>query len=337
MKTNTEGRLIICIALLMMAALAGCTPGIGSDSENLPPNWIESSIESGGLTRWYRVYTPDPLPEDSSIVLYLHGGTLSMRSILSPLADSTSTWPEIAEQEGVVLVVPNGVNPETGDTYGNDQNWNDLRQDGAAGQHQVDDVGFLLALLDKIESDLGLTQPQIFVTGASNGGFMTYRLLIEAPERFAAGAAFIANLPDIGGSLSHPKQPTPLMIANGTDDPLVPWDGGMVGKNRGMVISAEETVEWWIKANGADPGRVEVLLLPDLAPDDDCRIERKYFPPSSDGAPVLFYSFLGGGHTLPTVAEPGWFERLSSRLLGPVCHDADGILLAWDFFSEFSK
>ncbi len=107
-----------------------------------------------------------------------------MRSIFSPLSDSTSTWLRIAEQEGIVLVVPNGVNAETGDTYGNDQNWNDLRSDTAAGQHVVDDVGFLLALLERVVSELELDQPRVFVTGASNGGMMTFRMLLEAPEPF---------------------------------------------------------------------------------------------------------------------------------------------------------
>ncbi len=305
--------------------------------DQLPAGWVESSLEFEGLTRWYRIYTPDPLPEEPALVLYLHGGTLSMRSIFSPLSDSTSTWLRIAEQEGVVLVVPNGVNAETGDTYGNDQNWNDLRSDTAAGQHDVDDVGFLLALLERVVSELELDQPRVFVTGASNGGMMTFRMLLEAPGQFTAGAAYIANLPDLDPQLPDLKIPTPIMIANGTLDPLVPWNGGVVGKDRGYVLSTQETVEWWTNNNHADPNRVQIDVLPDINPEDGCLIWREYFPPQAGGAPVLFYRFEGGGHTLPTLAEPGWFEKIASRLLGPVCHDVDGVLLAWDFFQETSE
>ena len=55
------------------------------------------------------------------------------------------------------------------------------------------------------------------------------------------------------------------MIANGTLDPLVPWEGGMVGKDRGEVISTRETVDWWIDANQADPNLVQVDILPDIS------------------------------------------------------------------------
>jgi len=117
-----------------------------------------------------------------------------MRSIFRPNAGSTKEWMGLAKQEGCILLVPNGTNPETGDAYGDDQNWNDHRRDSAAGQTTADDAGFILALLDQITVQYPVDPEQIYVTGASNGGLMTYRLLIEAPDRFAAGAAFIANL-----------------------------------------------------------------------------------------------------------------------------------------------
>ncbi|MEJ2448057.1 MAG: hypothetical protein P8Y37_08980, partial [Anaerolineales bacterium] len=68
------------------------------------------------------------------------GGTLSMRSLFSPLATSFQTWSKIIKENNVILLVPNGTNPENGDTYGDDQVWNDLRPDQASGQTQVDDV-----------------------------------------------------------------------------------------------------------------------------------------------------------------------------------------------------
>ena len=328
---------VLFIVLILASILSGCvTRPRWTKLENLPSGWQESSLEVDDLTRWYRIYIPDPLPENPTLVLYLHGGTLSMRSLFSPLVDGTKTWLEIAEGEGVVLLVPNGVNPETGDTYGNDQNWNDLRPDQAAGQSTVDDVSFILALLEEVETEVPIDKNRIFVTGASNGGFMTYRLLIEAPERFTAGAAFIANLPDLDGGLPLPKEPTPLMIANGTDDPLIPWDGGMVGKDRGMVISAEETVDWWVIANRADPNQQLSRFLPEINPDDDCQVRMDYYPAADDGAAVLFYAILGGGHTMPSIDHAGLDNRIARRLFGPTCREVEGIRLAWDFFNDQS-
>ena len=325
---------IFIIFVIVFLSLSGCVVGKITPNLSLPAGWSEESFLHDDLTRWYRIYIPDPLPENPALVLYLHGGTLSMRSLFSSLVDGTKTWLEIAEAEGVVLLVPNGVNPETGDTFGNDQNWNDLRPDQAAGQSTVNDVGFILALLNKIETEVPIDKNRIFVTGASNGGFMTYRLLIEAPERFAAGAAFIANLPELDGSLPLPKEPTPLMIANGTDDPLVPWYGGMVGKDRGVVISAEETVDWWVSANRADPNQLMSRFLPEINPDDNCQVRMDYYPATEEGAAVLFYAILGGGHTMPSIDHAGLDNRLTRRLFGQVCREVEGVRLAWDFFNN---
>lgn len=327
--------LIAGIFVLLLAVLSGCSES--RSAQRLPQGWQEKSLIHAGLTRWYRVYSPDPMPENAPLVLYLHGGTLSMRSLFSPLADSSATWFRIAEEQGVVLLVPNGVNPKTGDSYGNDQNWNDLRSDQAEGQTQVDDVGFLLRLLDLVCEQMPIDPDRIYVTGASNGGMMTYRLLIEAPERFAAGAAYIANLPDAEEPLPTPSQKVPLLIMNGTLDPLMPFEGGSVATDRGQVISTEETVEWWVEINGADPGRSFSRYFPDLDPDDQCLIREDIFKAQDGGAEVRLITMEGGGHTLPSLNESAPLARFLSRFLGPVCHDVDGVQLAWNFFKEISN
>ncbi len=166
---------------------------------------------------------------------------------------------------------------------------------------------------------------------------MTYRLLIDAPERFSGGAAFIANLPAPIGSIPVPDKPSPIMIANGTDDPLVLWEGGTVGKDRGELLSSDQTVAWWVCTNQADPDRRISSSLPDLNKNDDCRIEFDYYPAEAQGAPVYYYSLIGGGHTIPSIDRPGLDNILTRRILGPVCRDADGIILAWDFFTQISN
>ena len=335
MNTKFKSFLALFIAVISLILISGCQQGFKAQrSDQLPEGWQEASLEHAGLTRWYRLYTPEQSLENKPLILYLHGGTLSMRSLFSPLADSTNSLLSLAEEESVFLLVPNGVNSDSGDTFGDDQNWNDLRSDQAAGQSRIDDVGFLVTLLDLVIQENKIDPERVYVTGASNGGMMTFRLLIEAPEHFSAGAAFIANLPDLPLPLTPPSDPTPLMILNGSEDPLVLWDGGEVGKDRGRVLSTAETLSWWIDANQADPERVESSFLPDLDPDDNCQIQVDYYPAKPGGAAVLLYSAWGGGHTLPTLMETGWFTRLAERLLGPVCHDAEGMLLAWEFFNN---
>ncbi len=289
----------VLLLLVVFCLIPSCTLGERQlRGDSLPDGWQESSLEVGGNKRWYRIYFPDPISENLPLVLVLHGGTGSMRSIFRPNAGGTKEWLGLAVQEGFILLVPNGTNPETGDTFGDDQNWNDHRSDSVAGQTNADDVGFILVLLDRITARYPVDPERVYVTGASNGGLMTYRLLIEAPDKFAAGAAFIANLPEIAQKLTVLGKPTPLMISNGIEDPLMPWEGGLVGKERGMVISAEETAAWWAIANRVNFDQKTSELLPDADPEDNCRIKRDYYPAGSDGDPVVFYTIRGGGHAM---------------------------------------
>jgi len=334
---NLYLRRIILLWSVVFFLISGCTLRERQQSaDSLPDGWQESSLEVGGNIRWYMIYTPEPLTDDLPMVLLLHGGTGSMRSVLHPNAGGTKEWLVLAEREGFILLVPNGTNPETGDTFGDDQNWNDHRSDSAAGQTTADDVGFILALLEQITAQYPVDQERVYVTGGSNGGLMTYRLLIEAPDHFAAGAAFIANLPEPALNPPVLGKPTPLMISNGTEDPLIPWTGGSVGKDRGMVISAEETAAWWAVANRVNPDQKTSELLPDADLEDNCRIQKDYYPAGPNGAPLLFYTAQGGGHAMPSGKHPLPDSFLLRCVIGPECRDAEGVILARDFFNQIA-
>lgn len=114
----------------------------------------------------------------------------------------------------------------------------------------------------------------------------------------------------------------------------MPWDGGVIAKDRGYVISAEETVNWWVNANQAAIDQLDSRLLPEINLDDGCQVRVDYYPETEGGAPVLFYALLGGGHTMPSIEHKGLDNRLTQRLLGPVCREVEGVDLAWEFFLE---
>ena len=297
------------------------------------PNWRESSLRVGGLTRWYRVYVPGLLPQKAPVVVLLHGGRQSMRRIFSSGAVATREWADVGEAERFLLVVPNGTNTTNGDTRGDRQGWNDGRITDFPADPEVDDVTFISELLDRIEQTYSIDQTRIYVTGASNGGMMTFRLLMEAPGRFAAGVAFIANLPVDGPAIREPSLPTPLMIANGTRDPVIKWDGGEILKGHGFVRSAEATVAWWVEANRARPESPVSEYLPDIDPTDPCRVRRTTYPAMENGAPVVFYALEGGGHVMPSRKHeiPDDFPNR------PVCRDVEGARLAWDFMKHHSR
>lgn len=326
------GPMLVGFVLCGLAVLVGSIP-LASPSavDARPPSsdaagWHEGTLAHDGLERRFRVYVPPDLGPNAMTVMLLHGGTQSMDQILRPGAGGPQEWPEIAKADGFLLLVPNGTNIRTGSPTGVRQRWNDCRS--LANETRVDDVGFVMALADWAVDRFDLDPEKLAVTGASNGGMMAYRLAIERPDRISAIAAFIANLPK-SGECPDLSQPVPVFIANGTNDPLMPYEGGPVANGRGQVDSAETTRDRWIEANRADPSQRTVQSLPNRDPNDGSRIVCENNPAPEKGADVRFCRVEGGGHAMPSREH-----RLSpgaERVVGPQNHDAEGARLAWRF------
>jgi Poly(3-hydroxybutyrate) depolymerase len=275
---------------------------------------------------------PEEPPAALPIVVVLHGGTQSMDAIFSSGAGGTQEWRQIADDEGALLLVPNGTNLDTGAPSGDKQGWNDCRPEERA-RPDVDDVGFIVALLDWAadrfaDTAVTLNTEQTLVTGASNGGMMTYRLATERPRRVAAAAAFIANRPT-PSECPDASAPVPMLIVNGTDDPLMPYDGGVIAPSLGgfgTVASAEATRDDWGEANQADTTQRREEQLPDRDPNDGSVVVCETDPPAGrSGAEVRFCRVNGGGHIMPSVKY---------RLQGRQNHDVEGARLAWSFFER---
>ena len=297
-------------------------------------------LRVGGVERRFLVQPASDVSRPTPVLVVLHGGGQSMRRLFAPEAGATRGWPALARRENALLLVPNGLDPDSrspdGNPGGDNQNWNDLRS-GVARESRGDDVGFVLALLDWAQQNHRVDRSRVYVTGASNGGMMSFRLLIEAPERFAAGAAFVSALPREARELRAPSLATPLLIANGTLDPLVQWAGGEIAGGRGATRSVDSTVDWWVAANHANPQATPAETLPDRDPRDRCTIDRREFAAGPGGAPVVAYTMRGGGHTIPSARYPipdNWATR---RFIGPVCRDVEGIELAWAFLSPHHR
>jgi polyhydroxybutyrate depolymerase len=297
----------------------------------------ELSLEMAGAARWTTVYIPPGFKPGAPVVLLLHGGGQSMRKIFSNQAGGMRQWLYIADREKFLLLIPNATNARSGDPNGDKQNWNDLREASATGKAAADDVGFLIRLLDWAQEKYQTDPRRVFVTGASNGGMMTFRLLLEQPQRFTAAAAYIASLP-----ATPPPQPTrgtrvPLMLFNGTRDPLIQWQGGEIRGKRGVTLAIEPMVQWWRELNGVSRVSANTDSLPDRDPEDGCRIQRSVWAADAPGAaPLVFYRAEGGGHALPSIAHPLYLGPLARRVIGPICRDVEGAELAWEFFKRYA-
>jgi polyhydroxybutyrate depolymerase len=289
------------------------------DAPALAGRMEHGSLEHDGRRRTWHAYIPASMTVRPPLVLILHGSLGDGKSMLEATRHEFNI---LAEQEGFIAVYPDGF----------ERHWNDCRASAAysANRLDIDDVGFLAALVQEFTAKHGVDPLQVYATGLSNGGQMAYRLALETPDLVAAVAAIAANLPVEDNMDCEPSgEPVATLIINGTEDPVNPYSGGLVeifgDSTRGHVFSAGETALYWADLAGySDPGRKEVWA--DRVPDDGTTVESIIW--STSGAPpVALITVVGGGHTIPHT------RYRMPRLLGRTSHEFDATRLIWVFFS----
>jgi polyhydroxybutyrate depolymerase len=222
----------------------------------------------------------------------------------------------LADEHGFAVVYPDGY-----EGY-----WNACNSVGdfSANKLNIDDVGFLTALADKLIAELGADPSRVFAAGISRGGHMAYRLALEAPSRFRVVAAVSANVPAPENFKCKPAGPgtSSVMIMNGTKDPLNPFNGGEVELyglyRRGKVRSSRESGQYFADLN-------HIAGTPETIGED--HVERVLWHNGSK-VEVELVAVLGGGHGIP---QP-YFRY--PRLLGPTLEEPNGPAVIWAFFGR---
>ncbi|MEM9001172.1 MAG: hypothetical protein AAGB24_12990 [Bacteroidota bacterium] len=91
---------------------------------------------------------------------------------------------QLAEEHGFVVVYPQGLDDNSGQTHCN----------ANLTISNVDDVGFLSKLALHLHDTYKLNPEQTFISGFSNGRFMSYGMIVERPEVFKAGARILGTM-----------------------------------------------------------------------------------------------------------------------------------------------
>ena len=187
-------------------------------SPKLSASVQRATIQVGRMNRSYLFYAPRDLPANPPLVFALHGATQNAGRMR---VSTGFEFERLADAHGFIVIYPDG--------YRN--HWNDCRKAAsyAARTENINDEAFILALIERFHSTLNADQTRVFVMGYSNGGHMAYRLALEMPERITAIAAVAANMPtDDNCDCRKSGRPIPVMIMNGTKDPINPNGGGKI-------------------------------------------------------------------------------------------------------------
>jgi polyhydroxybutyrate depolymerase len=280
----------------------------------------KSSIAVGELKRTYRTYLPKDLLKGAPLVVVMHGSGQNGAQIR---LETGYGFDRLADQHRFAVVYPDAGSSD----------WNDCSKIGdfTLNGREVDDVKFVVALADKLITEIGIDRNRVFATGVSSGGFMSIRLALEAPSRFRAVAAVSANVPAPENFKCKPAgQGSSVMFMNGTKDPLVPFAGGessLFGLffKGGNVQSSRESGQYFADINKI--GGTPTTIPPLLSGNDSAKIGQTVW--RNDGnVEVQLVTIQDGGHGLP---QPYWRRP---RLLGPSPMAPDGAKLIWDFFAR---
>jgi RNA polymerase sigma factor (sigma-70 family) len=191
-----------------------------------------------------------------------------------------------------------------------------------------DDVGFLQALIEHLQAEYKADPARIFVTGISNGGLMSFRLACDLPDQIRAIAPVTASIPKaLETHCSRPAE-VGLLLLNGTEDPLVPYDGGQItalGRKRGEVLSTDETIALWLNKTDCQD-QADITSLPDQASDDGTTVTVSAYPECK----VVLYRIDGGGHTWP-----GGWQYLGEKRIGKTTREINAADEIWRFFRTF--
>lgn len=252
------------------------------------------------------------------LVVVLHGGGGTAQGIMR---ETGRSFFGLAEQHGFFIAFPNSVNKMW--DFGDDKVSNELTE-------RVDDREYFDAVLTDAQARLRVDPSRVFATGISRGGAASYFLACEFPGRIRAIAPVAMPLPAFLRERCLAGPAIGIAIMNGTDDPLVPYDGGQVTvgrRERGEVLSTDATVGVWLRRNGCNPDRVSNRQIDERS--DRSHVELFEWR-DCGGAPVLLYEIVGGGHTWPSGSQ--YLPRFA---IGRLNSDIDGAVAAWTFFSEF--
>lgn len=259
------------------------------------------SLVHDGLTRSYIYYTPDQNIEQMPLLIAMHGYTQTANTIMN-----FSKFNQLADEQHFMVVYPQGIGNSWNVDFG--------------GGSTADDVGFIQALIEELSDNFPIDENRIYATGFSNGGFMSYRLAYELPDKIAAIAPVAGTIASQAFVNWEAASAKPILHIHGTSDFVVPYNG--IG---GSFEGVDTLLDFWIDFNGCDNTPI-VKDLPDLV-QDGSTVTQYEWNQCESAKPIKLLKVINGGHNWPGASGSG---------IGIVNQDINASLEIWDFLKNFS-
>lgn len=266
------------------------------------------SIVSSGERREYLLYLPDSYDRANPTPL-----VISMHALATWPAQqmNLSRWNRLADENGFIVVYPSGSRfPKM---------WHTTHP--GAGLER--DVKFISELIDTLRSAYNIDPARIYANGMSNGGGMAFVLSCTLSDRIAA-VGMVSPAQALPSGWCADTRPVAMIAFHGTADPIVPYDGGPLGDPfnpvKPVFPAVRDFVTSWAERNRCAASPAQSTVAPDVT-----RLEYRN---CAEGAAVVLYTLLGGGHSWPGGKPlPEWW-------VGATNTSIDATSELWAFFLE---
>lgn len=312
-------RHIYSIFVFCVVALFFCV--VGTTSAQAQQGRAQTiAFMQDGLQRSFILYQPRraaSLNGPRPLVMVIHGGAGTAQGMIRL---TRSRWNALADQHGFFVVYPEGV----------DKMW-DFGEGPVSARldQRVNDLAYFSNVIAATSQTVPVDRARVFATGLSRGAQASFYLACNLSGQIRAVMPVATNLPDYMVNECRSGPPVGLALITGTADPQVPYGGGTItvlGQQRDVVLSSEQTMAVWQRRNGCGRGFQSTTF--DQRAGDGVSVVRRDW--SCLGAPTRHYTVQGGGHTWPSGRQ-----FLPVRLVGPVSRDINAADEGWAFFSQF--
>jgi polyhydroxybutyrate depolymerase len=290
-------------------------PAYAENTPCKPGSTCNESISWQRTTRSFTYYLPKTYARTQryfNLVIALHGagetGSFLEKQILHGSLD------KIALRTRSIVVYPDAVQGA----------WN---YNSETASPSPDDVGFINAVMQYFETNYFVNPFRMYVTGIGEGGFLAYRLACESADKITAIATVDAAMTQALMTTCKPARHIPILMINGKDDPILPWDGhemlSLTGEKARDRLSIPESYQAWLQINNI---HTVPNQQPVSAPVFDSTWAWKKTAKALDGTEVILYTIYAGGHTWP-----GGAQYLPEQYIGKTsAMNASEII--WQFF-----
>lgn len=276
-------------------------------------------IQYSGLNREFLLYIPSNIENRKNLpVIFNYHGYGSQAVQFFNQTDMV----EIADNNQVVLVYPQGSKLPSGSTH-----WNAAPQNSSSksfiNKSNADDIGFFKLILNEINHDNMIDLNRVYVIGYSNGGMFSHFLACNTEN-------IVAAIGDVAGTMlketfenCNPSSPISILKIHGTSDLVV----GYNGYEEGEYKSVDEVLNFWKSHNKSNSDEIlEKLASTSMFSEFNntsvnVNFEKYTFESDLNNTQVVHYKMINGGH---------WWDYSSEKNLKTST-------LLWDFFSRHSR